>query len=371
MNARNLSIVSTKLENTTANVQKAIEGKEQRLILAFQTPRLGSYQLWPLQKMREKCFRENGGLILHQKLRGGGAINVFKIFTTQDLESATNNYSDKYIIGRGGFGTVYKGILSNNQCVAIKKSLKVDPNQVEQFINEILILSQINNRNVVKLLGCSLESEVPLLVYEFIGNGTLYDHLDDVVKASMLTWNTRLNIALEVANVLSYLHITISTPIIHRDIKSTNILLDENYTAKVADFGASRLIPKEQEQLATMVLGTWGYLDPEYMQTSELTEKSDVYSFVSEETIEQLQQVANWCLMLKGEDRPTMKEVALELEATKREGAHPWDNYEVGPIQEDSESLLQGVPRLGVGGCSSSIESDLYDPHLNSTLRSG
>ncbi|KAL2927722.1 Wall-associated receptor kinase 3 [Bienertia sinuspersici] len=368
--------------------------------------------------MREKYFRENGGLILHQKLHGGGAIDVFKIFTAQDLEIATNNYSDKYIIGRGGFGTVYKGILPTNQHVAIKRSLKVDPNQVEQFINETLVLSQINNRNVVKLLGCSLESEVPLLVYEFIGNGTLYDHLVDAVKASMLTWNTRLNIALDVANVLSYLHITISTPIIHRDIKSMNILLDENYTAKVADFGASRLVPKEQEQLATMVLGTWGYLDPEYMQTSELTEKSDVYSFgvvlvelltrkkaisndrpenerclamhfivklkeggllnildksiVSEETIQQLQEVANlakWCLMLKGADRPTMKEVALELEATKRKRTHPW-NDEVGPIQEDNESLLGKIPTLSVGGCSNSIESDLYDPHY-SPLRSG
>uniref|UniRef100_A0A803N7P7 Protein kinase domain-containing protein n=1 Tax=Chenopodium quinoa TaxID=63459 RepID=A0A803N7P7_CHEQI len=188
----------------------------------------------------------------------------------EDLEIACDNYSDENIIGRGGFGVVYKGILPNNQIVAIKKSLKVDPNQVEQFINEVLILSKINNKNVVRLLGCCLESEVPLLVYEFINNGTLYDHLHDVVKASILKWHVRLKIASEVANVLSYLHNTILTPIIHRDMKSMNILLDKIYTAKVTDFGASRLIPPDQSQFATMVLGTRGYLDPEYLQTSEL-----------------------------------------------------------------------------------------------------
>ena len=191
-----------------------------------------------LKNMRESYFRQNGGLLLHSKLSGQD-VDILKIFSIQDLEIATDNYSDENIIGRGGFGVVYKGILPNNQVVAIKKSLKVDPNQVEQFVNEVLVLSQINNKNVVKLLGCCLESEAPLLVYEFINNGTLYDHLDDPIKASLMKWHVRLNIASEVANVLSYLHTTISTPIIHRDIKSMNILLDESYTAKVTDFGAS------------------------------------------------------------------------------------------------------------------------------------
>ncbi|KMT15831.1 hypothetical protein BVRB_3g058000 [Beta vulgaris subsp. vulgaris] len=231
-----------------------------------------------LRNMREYFFRQNGGFLLHEKL-SGRHVDTIKVFTMKDLEIASDNYSDGNVIGRGGFGIVYKGILPNNQVVAIKKSLKMDPNQVEQFINEVLVLSQINNKNVVKLLGCCLESEVPLLVYEFISNGTLYDHLHDRVKASNLKWHIRLNIASEVAHVLSYLHNTISTPIIHRDIKSMNILLDESHTAKVTDFGASRLVLEDQSQFATMVLGTRGYLDPEYMQTSELTEKSDVYSF--------------------------------------------------------------------------------------------
>ncbi|XP_057546463.1 wall-associated receptor kinase 5-like [Amaranthus tricolor] len=372
-----------------------------------------------LKQIRDTYFQQNGGFLLQQKLSGVD-VDLLKIFTAQDLEIATNNYNENCIIGRGGFGIVYKGILPDNQRVAIKRSLKMDPGQVEQFINEILILSQINNRNVVKLLGCCLETEVPLLVYEYIKNGTLYDHLEDAVKATFLSWSTRLKIAVEVANVLSYLHNTISTPVIHRDMKSMNVLLDEDYTAKVADFGASRLVPEDDSQLATMVLGTWGYLDPEYMQTSELTDKSDVYSFgvvlvelltrkrvisndrpeiekglamhflikikegrllnildkniVSEGTIEQITQVANLakcCLMLKGEDRPTMKEVAVELETISRKGCHPWKTIDASFHSEDCEALLQGFSRSDGGGCSTSIESHLYNPTLFSALDGG
>nr|GEW77169.1 putative wall-associated receptor kinase-like 16 [Tanacetum cinerariifolium] len=231
--------------------------------------------------LREKFFKQNGGIMLQQRIGGdGGAYNRQKVlYSTEDLKRATNNYNESRIIGKGGYGTVYKGFLSD--IVAIKKSKLSDQtqSQIEQFINEVVILSQIHHRNVVKLIGCCLETEVPSLVYEFIPNGTLSDHIHNENKSLGFTWEIRLGIAAETAGALSYLHSAASVPIIHRDVKPMNILLDDNYVAKVADFGASRLIPMDQTELATIVQGTLGYLDPECLQQNQLTDKSDVYSF--------------------------------------------------------------------------------------------
>ena len=360
-----------------------------------------------LIKLKEKFFKQNGGFLLQQQLsKHNGSIETTQIFAAEELEKATNNYHENRILGQGGQGTVYKGILPNNKIVAIKKSKIIDQSQVKQFINEVSILSQINHRNVVKLLGCCLETEVPLLVYEFVTNGTLFNHIHKTDHSSTLQWQLRLQIAVETAGALSYLHSAASTPIIHRDIKSTNVLLDDNYTAKVSDFGASRLVPLDHTQLTTLVQGTLGYLDPEYLHSSQLTEKSDVYSFgvllaelltgmkalsferpeeernlamhfvssmnesrlfeildqrmLNEGNVEQLNEVAmltKRCLKVKGEERPTMKEVAMELEGLKAMTKHPW--VKGNTSSEETEYLLQKPYDDCVGGVSGN--SACYD----------
>ncbi|KAF5190402.1 Wall-associated receptor kinase [Thalictrum thalictroides] len=340
----------------------------------------GSWLYWSLKKrklikLKEKYFEENGGLLLKQRISSfEGGFESTKIFTTEELKLATNNYDKKRILGQGGFGTVYKGILPDLKVVAIKKSKIADKNQLGQFINEVVILTNINHRNVVKLIGCCLETEVPLLVYEFVSNGNLYHHLHKIDgMATSISWKDRLRIASETAGALAYLHSAASIPIIHRDVKSANILLDHNYTAKVADFGASRMNPSDKTQISTLVQGTLGYLDPEYLHTSQLTEKSDVYSFgvvlaelltgekalsfkrsqkqtnlatyfvqsmkennlsqllqvgeLNETEMEQVEAVAELtkrCLNLKGDDRPSMKEIAAELEGCRGFDRHPW-----------------------------------------------
>ncbi|CAH2067667.1 unnamed protein product, partial [Thlaspi arvense] len=235
-------------------------------------------KLWKRAKLKERRFEENGGILLVQRLldEGPQSSNAsIKIFTEKDIKTATKGYHKTKILGRGGQGVVYKGILSDGVQVAVKKSRDLDRDQVAQFINELLLLSRINHPHVVSLLGCCLETQVPLLVYEFVSGGTLYDNL----LGSCLSWSDRLRIAVEIAETLSYLHFSAPVPIVHRDVKPANILLDEMLSAKLADFGASRLVPANTEQLTTLVQGTLGYLDPEYLQTSTFSDKSDVYSY--------------------------------------------------------------------------------------------
>ncbi|KAF8110825.1 hypothetical protein N665_0078s0019 [Sinapis alba] len=233
-----------------------------------------------ITKRKKKFFKRNGGLLLQQKLNTReGNVETTRIFSSKELEKATENFSQNRVLGHGGQGTVYKGMLVDGSTVAVKKSKIVDEDKLQEFINEVVILSQINHRHVVKLLGCCLETDVPMLVYEFILNGNLFQHIHEESDDYTMSWGMRLRNAVDVAGALSYLHFSASSPVYHRDIKSTNILLDEKHRAKVADFGTSRSITIDQTHWTTVVTGTVGYVDPEYYRSSQYTDKSDVYSF--------------------------------------------------------------------------------------------
>uniref|UniRef100_A0A452XI08 Protein kinase domain-containing protein n=1 Tax=Aegilops tauschii subsp. strangulata TaxID=200361 RepID=A0A452XI08_AEGTS len=281
------------------------------------------------KQLRRNHFRKNQGLLLEQLISSDeNASDKTKIFTLEELEKATNNFDATRILGRGGHGMVYKGILSNQHVVAIKRSKNIDEGEISQFINEVAILSQINHRNIVKLFGCCLETEVPLLVYDFVPNGSLYE-------------------------------------ILHSNSSSGCFLLSH---------------------VVTNVQGTFGYLDPEYYHTGQLNEKSDVYSFgvvlvelllrrepifttesgskenlanyflseikvrpikeivaaqiceeATEEEIKSVASLTEMCLRLRGEERPTMKEVemTLQLLRTKRSNschASPENDEDMQPL---------------------------------------
>ncbi|XP_021734404.1 wall-associated receptor kinase-like 8 [Chenopodium quinoa] len=316
-------------------------------------------------KQKAINFERNGGLLLQQQMAADeSVVAAIKIFTVEELERATDHFIEDRILGKGGQGTVYKGMLSEGRIVAIKMcKVIVDQNQCGDFVNEVIILSNINHRNVVKLLGCCLEHEAPLQVFEFIPNGTLDHHIHSPISEFLITWRMRLQIASDLAGALSYLHSSSSIPIFHRDIKSSNILLDDKYRAKLSDFGTSKSVAIDQTHATTRVMGTFGYLDPEYYLLGQYTEKSDVYSFgvvlvelltgqkairstleeeksltswflshmensrlldiidsqVVKETSKEefliIAEIANRCLNLDRNRRPTMKEVLLEIEA--------------------------------------------------------
>ncbi|KAL3734490.1 hypothetical protein ACJRO7_023787 [Eucalyptus globulus] len=332
------------------------------------------------RRAKERYFRQNGGEILkHQRV---------KIFTEAELAKATDNYNASNKLGEGGFASVYKGRLDGNFLIAVKKPKDVpiknlkDMNKDrslsthDEFMHEISIISQVNHKNLVKLLGICLETKVPLLVYEFIPNGTLYHHIHDKRSTILRSWKNCLRI-------------------IHSDVKSLNILLDEKYSAKVSDFGASVLISPGKTHVAERVQGTIGYLDPQYLSTGELTTKSDVYSFgvilvelLTGETptrrtksgervsivesfisavknrtllhmidfeasnegemreIEEVGLLARKCLNFKSVNRPTMREVAEQLaRINKNLWANPQNDEETQSLLDEPrpDSLLSSI----------------------------
>ncbi|KAK9032117.1 hypothetical protein V6N11_056400 [Hibiscus sabdariffa] len=204
-----------------------------------------------------------------------------KTFTASEMEKATDNFDDSRILGEGGFGRVYSGVLGDGTKVAVKVLKRDDQQGGREFLAEVEMLSRLHHRNLVKLIGICTEERNRCLVYELIPNGSVESHLHGLDKESApLDWDSRIKIALGAARGLAYLHEDSSPRVIHRDFKSSNILLEHDFTPKVSDFGLARTaMDEEGRHISTRVMGTFGYVAPEYAMTGHLLVKSDVYSY--------------------------------------------------------------------------------------------
>lgn len=200
-------------------------------------------------------------------------------FEYETLDKATNHFKDSMKLGQGGAGSVFKGILPNGKTVAVKRLFFNTRQWVDQFFNEVNLISGIQHKNLVALMGCSIEGPESLLVYEYVPNRSLDQILFVKNTIHILSWRQRFNIIIGTAEGLAYLHGGCGAKIIHRDIKTSNILLDENLTPKIADFGLVRCVAADKSHVSTGIAGTLGYMAPEYLVRGQLTEKADVYAF--------------------------------------------------------------------------------------------
>ncbi|XP_057769861.1 receptor-like protein kinase FERONIA [Salvia miltiorrhiza] len=220
------------------------------------------------------------------KTSGSAAVSLpsdlYRYFSFDDIKTATRNFDHNFVIGRGGFGNVYKGLINNaTTTVAIKRLNPSSSQGAREFLTEIEMLSKLRHLHLVSLIGYCDDNGEMILVYDYMAHGSLRDHIINNSENSPLTWKQRLQISMGAAKGLQYLHSGTKHAIIHRDVKSTNILLDHNWVAKISDFGLSKKGHSNDSftHISTNVKGTFGYLDPKYLSTNQLTRKSDVYAF--------------------------------------------------------------------------------------------
>ncbi|KAL9681565.1 hypothetical protein QQ045_013350 [Rhodiola kirilowii] len=208
-----------------------------------------------------------------------GNLRTISYFEFRQLKKATRNFHPGYLLGRGGFGPVYKGKLKDGRLIAVKQLALNKSQQGEaEFLAEVKMITSIQHKNLVRLIGCCSDGPQRVLVYEYMKNKSL-DHILFGKTDQFLPWSTRYQIILGIARGLQYLHEDSHLRIVHRDIKASNILLDEKFQPKIGDFGLARFFPEDQAYLSTTFAGTLGYTAPEYAIRGELTEKADIYSF--------------------------------------------------------------------------------------------
>ncbi|KAG8063948.1 hypothetical protein GUJ93_ZPchr0004g39269 [Zizania palustris] len=331
-----------------------------------------------LLRQNDEFFQQHGGELLLEMMRAEGNVG-FTIYDRDEIEASTDNFSKTNIIGEGGQGTVYRAVL-DGVVVAIKMCKEIDESRRKDFVQELVILCRVSHPNVVKLLGCCLQFEAPMLVYEFVRNKTLQELLDlQRSRRFHATLGTRLRIAAESAFALAHIH-SLPHPILHGDVKPANILLAEGLVAKVSDFGCSTIDEKAQ----VVPKGTPGYLDPDYVLEYQLTAKNDVYSFgvillelltgkrlLSKErksltsmfqeamadgtlldlldndivneasmgVIHQAAVLASQCLIVPGSTRPTMRRVAEELRRLAQ--ADELQQYPHQPLVIENHSFME------------------------------
>ncbi|XP_066341005.1 wall-associated receptor kinase 5-like isoform X2 [Miscanthus floridulus] len=224
-------------------------------------------------KKRQGYFEQHGGRMLSRILETDGNNIAFTLYDRGDIVKATRRFHKANIVGEGAHGTVYKATLGTDT-VAVKRCKQIDKSRTDEFVQELVVLCRVNHPNIVRLLGCCLHFEAPMLVYEFVPNGTLSDLLHSRPRRRVVTLPTRLRIAAETAEALKHLH-TARHPTLHGDVKPQNILLGDGWVAKVSDFGCSTI----NDNVQVVPKGTLAYLDPQFLQDFQITEKTDVYSF--------------------------------------------------------------------------------------------
>ncbi|XP_057782028.1 receptor protein kinase TMK1-like [Salvia miltiorrhiza] len=271
---------------------------------------------------------KSGGLDNSTKVSEAGKL----LIPLEELRKVTNNFAQENELGRGGFGVVYKGMLDDGTRVAVKRMVvaAVSNKALDEFQSEIAVLSNVRHRHLVTLVGYSAEGDERLLVYEYLPQGALSRHLFRWSKLGLapLSWTTRLVIALDVARGVEYLHSLAQHSFIHRDLKSSNILLDDDFRAKVSDFGLVKLAPDRESSIPTKLAGTFGYLAPEYAVTGKITTKVDVFSFgvvlmelltglvaLDEQRGEENRYLAEWFWQMKSDKRSLIASLDPALEA--------------------------------------------------------